>query len=121
MTSQYPYAIDNQLTLPWASESEEGAGGNVTQVNAQNSPYNILITDNILAVDATVQPISIYLPPTPNEGDTYFVKDFLGATSYNPIVVSGNGNDIDGQQFYILTSAFEDVMFTFLGTSWGVM
>ena len=117
--SQYPYAIDNQLTLPLASAEGDSNGGNIT-VPPITSNYAVASTDFMIVVGAITSPITVSLPASPNIGDTYVVKDSTGTAAIYNIYVSGNGHNIDGFPFYTMANNYETVELTYIGTSWSI-
>jgi len=98
--------------------SLKGRSRNVTSVI---SDYQILATDDILAVGAITSSIIIQLPVSPNIGDTYRIKDTTGIFSTFNILVSGNGNNIDGADSYTMTNDFEALEVTFTGINWSIL
>ncbi|MEE9510296.1 MAG: hypothetical protein V3V81_07360 [Candidatus Bathyarchaeia archaeon] len=70
-----------------------GAPFVVTEITFADSPYSILTSDEILAVDAT-NGETILVLPTLKEGDRYKIKK--KDSSANKVKYQGNGSNIDG-------------------------
>lgn len=81
---------DGSGNLTWNSPVH-----NVPVTSAQTSTYNILATDYLITVN-TSSSITINLPASPNNGDTYIIKDSTGNGLLNNITINGNGHNIDG-------------------------
>ena len=64
---------------------------------------------------------TITLPAGPQVGAEVIVKDDGGQAGAENIVVSGNGNDIDGQTTQTLTVAREAIHLLFDGTEWRIL
>ena len=62
----------------------------------------------------------LILPASPAIGDTYLIKDTVGAAAINNITVSGNGNNVDGSPAKVMTNNFEAIEVTYTGTQWSV-
>ena len=91
----------------WA---QKGWRQNVTSIAFGASPYTILSTDNIIAVDGYLGAISITLPGSPNIGDTYQCKDVKGTAATNNITLdSGSGNNIDAAQTLIINTNYASI------------
>lgn len=90
-------------------------------VIAVTSNYNVLTTDNIIAVGTITASITITLPSGPSTGDTYFIKDTKGLSGTFNITVSGNGNTIDGFSTYVVANNYASIALVFGPTSWMVM
>ena len=101
-----------------------GSGGGksgVTSITSANSPYQVVSTDNIIAANSTVGPITVNLPPSPTTGDTYFVKDSFGQSATNHITLNGGAINIDGSSTYVMASTYEAVTIFYNGTMWNVI
>jgi hypothetical protein len=97
--------------------STKGYSRNVTPVT---SNYEVLLTDDLIAVGTITTSITVMLPSSPNIGDCYSIKDTKGlATTFN-ILALGNGNDIDGVSSYTLSNNYECLDLIFTG-SWSII
>jgi hypothetical protein len=96
----------------------KGFNRNVTQITAN---YTILPTDNIIAVGAITASITVYLPSSSSVGDTYLVKDTTGISNIHNIIISGNGNNIDGTSSYTMSNDYECLELTFTIYGWSII
>lgn len=97
----------------------KGRRVNVTATTA--NPYNVLATDEIIAVGAIVTSTTINLPSSPTTGDIYKIKDSTGVASTYNIVISGNGNNIDNASTYTLTVNYSSLTVVFTGSVWSII
>ena len=63
----------------------------------------------------------ITLPATPQDGSRIQIKDEGGSAFTKPIVVDGNGNNIDGQATRTIQNPFEALLVAYEGTHWAVI
>lgn len=71
--------------------------------------YNIVAGDHIIACLNTALFVTqtIYLPATPNEGDTYIIENPDGtAGGVGTITIDGNGNNVNGGLTVLLNTAY---------------
>lgn len=66
----------------------------VTSVNNAASPYTVLGTDSVLAVDTSAGAVTLTFPAAPSTGRTITVLDVGGTAGANNITLSGNGKNI---------------------------
>jgi hypothetical protein len=98
--------------------SLKGRSRNVTAVTGN---YQVLATDDIIAVGAITAPITVQLPASPSTGDSYTVKDATGISETYSIFVSGNGNNIDGLSYITMASTYEALELVFTMGSWSIL
>jgi hypothetical protein len=104
-------AVGNQLVTT----------GRQRAVNPQTSNYNILVTDDVIAVGSLSGTITIYMPSTPNNGDAYDIKDTLGSAATYNITIDGNGNNIDGVSTYVMTINYQSATLVWTGANWSLL
>lgn len=92
-----------------------------TVVTSTITSYDIVPTDQLIAVGAISGVTTIVLPASPILGDTYEIKDVTGVASIHNIIVSGNGNNIDGSSTYTLVMNYAALTVTFTGVEWSVV
>lgn len=95
--------------------------GRSRNVTAITSNYQVLDTDDIIAVGAITASITVQLPANPSTGDTYTVKDATGISETYSIFVSGNGNNIDGLSYITMASTYEALELVFTIGSWSIL
>jgi hypothetical protein len=71
-----------------------------------------------ILVCTNTRPITIYLNPTPNDGDEVIIK-----RQNEEIVVDGNGNTIDGETSFPLSSIYDGphLVYTDNGGEWSIV
>jgi hypothetical protein len=76
--------------------------------------------DDYVAITTLTAPFQINLPSVGALGNTYEIKDTVGAAATFPVTISGNGNNIDGASSYTLTFNYEAIVVTWTGTQWSI-
>ncbi len=86
------------------------------------TPYNAVLIDYYLAVDASGSPITINLPNTTTTGRIFIVKDYLGQANVNNINVTTPGGTVlfDGFTLYTLNAQYQSANFIFDGTNYQI-
>lgn len=77
-----------------------------------DSPYTVnTATDYYLGVDSTGGAITIKLPDTPTDGDSFIIKDYLGnAAAFNITVTTVSGVTlIDGSATYVMNVNYQSI------------
>ena len=89
---------------------------NVTPIDNTDSPYPVVATDNLIAVDSTTAAVTINLPNTPTNGSTWIVKDSLGQAVANNITVTTVGGVvlIDAAATFVINTAYEAIRLVFV-------
>jgi hypothetical protein len=84
--------------------------------------YQVLVTDSLVAIASLSAPLTVILPLNPIVGDTYEIKDTTGLAGTYPIIVDGNGINIDDPTTPAITLSkpYGDLVVTYTGTSWSV-
>jgi len=82
--------------------------------------YQVLVTDNYLAITTLSAPFTITLPANPLAGDEYIVKDTTGNAAISNVTIAGNGNNIDGSATFLFSQPYAGATFTFAGGNWSV-
>lgn len=90
---------------------------NVTPIT---TTYQILATDDYVAITSIVAPFTITLPAAPTTGDSYTFKDVGGNAAANNVTISGNGANIDGAATIVLTQNYSSLKLTYTGTQWSI-
>ncbi len=110
-----------------------GAGSTITitltevaaeyiNVTAAMSPYTVTATDYFISCDSTLGPIVINLPDSPAANRQFVIKDRLGQTAVNNIIVKSltGAATIDTQASYTFVDNFESLECLFHGTNYEV-
>jgi hypothetical protein len=95
--------------------------GRRVNVTPTTISYQVLVTDEIIAVGAITGAITVTLPATPTIGDIYEVKDTTGVAATHNISIAGNGNNIDGTTPYVMAQNYEAIMICFTAAGWAVV
>jgi|SRR4051812_31023652 hypothetical protein len=82
-----------------------------TNVTFAQSPYTVLSTDYFISVDATGGPVIINLPDSPSANKEFVIKDRLGQSQTNNIIVKSltGASTVDGQVSYTFTDNYESL------------
>lgn len=99
-------------------------GGLITSVRTVTSNYTVDGYgggDYIVAVGTIGAPVTINLPPAPDQGRTVIIKDANGSSVANNITVSGNGNNIDGAASLVINQNYTSITFTYIGSQWSII
>ena len=91
----------------------------VSVTTVTTTPYNVLFSDYMLAVDVE-GPASIILPIAPI-GTVFIVKDIDGDALTNPITIAGLGATIDGAPSALINTDYGSITLIFNGTEWNVV
>lgn len=94
-----------------------------TVVNLTNvtTNYNVLSTDNIIAVGTLSSSITITLEASPQTGRKLIIKDAVGGANTYNIVISGNGHNIDGSSSITLDQNYAAIDLVWTGSGWIVL
>jgi hypothetical protein len=92
----------------------------ILALSSPTSPYTPLNEDVIL-VPSHAGTFTINLPLGQTAGKVFFIKDFAGVAAANNIVVSGNGNNIDGAPNQTITTNFGSLEIIFSGATWAIL
>lgn len=108
----------------WISSCLSAAGGSPAPAPA---PF-ITITGSaalpagytgfVRAENATAAPMSIFLPPTPTEGQAIEIKDTVGNAGTYPITVDGAGQMIEGAATMVIGIDYGWVDLIYTGSIW---
>lgn len=84
---------------------------------------NLTIIDgyDIILVGTLSGSITVTLPASPTTGDTYTIKDQNGGAAVNNIIVSGNGNNIDGAATSTINANYGSMTVIFGNSRWGII
>lgn len=104
-------AVPNKFVL------DQGWRRHVTSISGT---YQVLVTDDYIAITSISAPFTITMPSAPTLGDTYTFKDASGTAATNNVTISGNGNNIDGTATITLSQNYSAVVLTFTGTTWSI-
>jgi len=86
------------------------------------SPYTISGDDTVVLINRN-SPSSVILPvisgSDKNKGKSYYIKDYSGTSSNNPITIStSNGKTINGVPFAMLNGAYSHIQIIYDGNNW---
>lgn len=95
-----------------------GTPGLVPVTEVIETPYDVLLTDYVLAVNVDA-PVSIVFPVSP-VGTVFVVKDADGDASVNPITITAS-TTIDGAASFVINIDYGSNTFVFNGTEWNVI
>lgn len=95
----------------------KGRRRNITTVTGT---YQVLASDDYLAITTIAAPFTITLPASPTTGDVYLIKDAVGGATANNVTISGNGANIDGASSITLTQNYAAVELTYTGSQWSI-
>jgi hypothetical protein len=84
-------------------------------------PYQVMTDNFYIIVDSSAEPTTIILPPAPQEGNRFVIKDGAGNSGSNAITIEGNGNTIDGEPLYVIQNDYGFVGVLFDGFEWKVI
>ena len=83
---------------------------------------NTTLTAANSLVMVTAASVNVTLPASPTEGQTYVIKDRDGlSTGANKILVTGNGDNIDGNAFIRINNSYGSVTLVYSGTEWNLI
>lgn len=85
-----------------------------------STPY-LPINEDVILVPGHAGAFTINLPLGQTTGKVFFIKDFAGVAAANNIVVSGNGNNIDGAASQTITTNFGSLEVIWSGTTWAIL
>ena len=83
--------------------------------NYQVQPTDYYIGCNGIGITVTLPANSLY------PGKSYYIKDESGQASRNPIILSGNGNTIDGSATITFTMNYISVQVLWTGSGWSII
>lgn len=91
-----------------------------TQV-VTTTPYTINSSDTLILVNRT-SPSTIVLPVLSssegNVGKSYYIKDYSGTSTKNPITITAGGKFINGVTFAMLNGNYSHIQVAYDGTNW---
>lgn len=88
--------------------------------NPSSYPYQIVVSNYAVIVDST-EARSVLLPPNPQTGIVFVIKDGMGFASSNAITIDGMGFLIDGAPTYVIQDNYGTVTLLFNGNEWNVI
>jgi hypothetical protein len=83
--------------------------------------YSVVTNDQLIAVDGTSGSITVTLPSSPAVGTRYIIKDQNGLATTNNIIISGNGNNIDGSSTFTIDENYGSITVVFANSRWGII
>lgn len=92
----------------------------ILAISSPTSPYTPT-TEDVVLVPNHVGVFTINLPLGQTPGKTFYIKDFAGVAAANNIVVSGNGNNIDGAPSQTLNINYSGIQVIWSGASWAIL
>lgn len=103
------------------SDGEAGplftASASQHRVPVRSTAISTLVTAADFHIACTAGSITITLPATPSDGDTYEVKDTTGVASGANITVAGNGHNIDGAATLVMSTAYQFTRVRYIAAS----
>ena len=106
-------AVNNSGTLSFSTGFD-----NVTPTTIS---YGVLATDQIIAVGSISGSITITLLASPSLGQVFTIKDEAGSSSTYPIIIDGNGHNIDGAATISLNNNYGAITLTYTGSQWSIL
>lgn len=96
------------------------ASPSYTNVTSGMSPYTTSSTDYFISVDASGGPVTINLPDTTTANRQFIIKDRLGFSLSNNIIVKSltGASTVDGQPSYTFTDNYESLECLFHGSNY---
>lgn len=112
----------NRLTIKYPDGAYVVLNG-ATQRNVQIKTANYLITgsDDVVGVGTRASVLTITLPASPVLNQCFTVKDVVGTASTYNVIVSGNGNNIDGFPTQTISSDYASIQVIYNGTGWSIL
>ena len=92
----------------------------ILAISTPGSPYTPVNEDVVLVLNH-VGIFTINLPLGQTPGKNFYIKDTAGVAAANNIVVSGNGNNIDGAPSQTIVTNFGGIQVIWNGTSWSII
>jgi len=92
----------------------------ILAISSPSTPYTPIAEDVVL-VPSHAGTFTINLPLGQTAGKVFFIKDFAGVAAANNIVVSGNGNNIDGAASQTINTNFGSLEIIFSGATWAIL
>jgi len=92
----------------------------ILAISTPTTPYTP-IGEDVVLVPSHAGTFTINLPLGQTPGKVFFVKDFGGVAAANNIVVSGNGNNIDGAPNQTINTNFGGLEIIWSGASWAIL
>lgn len=65
--------------------------------------------------------VTVSMPSSPTVGDFYVIKDGVGNAYTQNIIISGNGNTLDGNVNYSLNVDYGSISIIFNGFGWNII
>lgn len=83
--------------------------------------YLVALTDDIILVDTSDNPVVITMPATHAMGTRFTVKDKMGTSAQNSItIVSIDGDLFDGNMSFSITSPRQAITLHSTGSDWAI-
>lgn len=95
-----------------------GVRRNITTVT---NNYQILASDDLIAIVDLSGSFVITMPTTPTVGDVYEIKDTTGNAGTNLVVIAGNGHTIDGLPTFLINQPYQAVSLVFINNQWSLV
>lgn len=77
--------------------------------------YNVSESDSVVVLTLS-SPATVFLPPTPFNGETHTIKDGAGTAATHNITLNGNGNNIDGASTVVMNGNWDVITVIFRET-----
>jgi hypothetical protein len=93
---------------------------NLQTVIVTTSPYTINKDDTLILVNRT-SASSVILPTFTGSGyagRSFYIKDFSGTSTVNPITITASGKTINGVSFALLNGNYSHIQLAYDGTNW---
>ena len=101
-----------------ATPTVSGFGSLSLPVKTVSNTYTIVNTDYLIIGDTTSSSFSIYLPPSPSNGDSFCIKKSVAA---NILTLNGNGHNIDGSASIPIYVRYLSYSVLYNGTEWSII
>lgn len=90
-----------------------------TGFSTETADFTVTDLDETFLVDASGGQVTATLQATPRDGDTITIKKI--DSSVNNVVISGNGNNIDGQTTQTITGQYDSFTLGFDSGQWFIL
>lgn len=78
--------------------------------------------DRVILVNTMLRPVTVYLPNNHVQGKTFEIKDHMGTSHLNPIIiVSNDGDTIDTMPSFTLAAPFQSISLVSDGVNWTII
>jgi hypothetical protein len=115
------------LVLAWQGDNwivnstSESNANNLYTVTSYTGADTISLLTDIAALDSTSGGFTLSLNPSPSSGKSIIIKDVVGKTGTNNVIISGNGKTIDGSSIFLFNSNYNSIQLIYTGSEWSIV